>query len=206
MARLKREDEFYTMLKDLMSTIVASTELYVGIVEEFPASQCKIPQMKVFESESDDKARAIFEKLYVSFITPFDREDISELTFTIDDIIDYTTSVVIRFDLFDVHSMRDEAMQMAELTLSAVREIKVMIDHLPNYKTDPVVMEKARAVGLIEDEGDGVYENALRRLFRDSVDEKERISWLRLFDRMEKSIDACEYVARMVRSVVMKSA
>ncbi|RVU97356.1 DUF47 family protein [Coriobacteriales bacterium OH1046] len=206
MARLKKEDEFYTMLKDLMSTIVASTELYAGIIDGFPASQSKIPQMKVYESECDDKARAIFEKLHVSFITPFDREDISELTFMLDDIIDYTTSIAIRFDLFNVQSMREEAMQMAELTLTAVHELEIMIDHLPNYKSDPVVMEKARAVGLIEDEGDGVYENALRCLFRDEVDDTERLSWLRLFDRMESSIDACEYAARMVRSVVMKSA
>lgn len=206
MARLKKEDEFYTMLKNLMSTIVASTELYVGIIEGFPGSQSKIPQMKVYESESDDKARAIFEKLYTSFITPFDREDINDLTFKLDDIIDYTTSIAIRLDLFNVQSMRAEAMQMAELTLSAVRELGIMIDHLPDYKDDPIVLEKAHAVSLIEDEGDGVYETALRRLFRDDMDGTERLSWLRLFDRMENSIDACEYAARVVRSVVMKSA
>lgn len=206
MARLKKEDEFYTMLKDLMSTIVTSTELYVDIVNGFPESQSMIPQMKVYEAESDEKARIIFEKLHASFITPFDREDISDLTFKLDDIIDYTASVAIRFDLFNVQSIREEARQMAELTLAAVREIETIINHLPNYKNDPIVMERAHVVGLIEDEGDGVYETALRRLFRDDMDGTERLSWLRLFDRMENSIDACEDASRVVRTVVMKSA
>ena len=102
---------------------------------------------------------------------------------------------------------RREAPQVAELSLHAAREFRVMIDHLPDYKNDPVVMEKAISIGNIENEGDDIYHSALYRLFHeDSYDARQSLAWLRLFDRMEMGMDAFDKAAGVVRSVVMKSA
>jgi uncharacterized protein Yka (UPF0111/DUF47 family) len=146
------------------------------------------------------------ERLYTSFITPFEREDISNLAIALDDIVDDMNGVVIRLDLFNIQEMRDEGPQMAELTLRCVREVREMIQLLPNYKKDRRVMEHASVISKIEDEGDTVYENALRRLFREPDDGHKAVSWLREFDRMEGTLDACDRVAYIVRGVVMKSA
>jgi uncharacterized protein Yka (UPF0111/DUF47 family) len=150
--------------------------------------------------------KQIMERLYTSFITPFEREDISNLAIALDDIVDDMNGVVIRLDLFNIQEMRDEGPQMAELTLRCVREVREMIQLLPNYKKDRRVMEHASVISKIEDEGDTVYENALRRLFREPDDGHKAVSWLREFDRMEGTLDACDRVAYIVRGVVMKSA
>ena len=81
-----------------------------------------------------------------------------------------------------------------------------MIDRLPNFKSDRTVMDKAIMISSIEDEGDIVYSTALRRLFRDEENGRTSVTWLRLFDRMELCLDACDKSAGVVRSVVMKSA
>ncbi len=44
-------------------------------------------------------------------------------------------------------------------------------------------MEKAIAVGHVEDEGDLIYHNALSRLFRDEMPGRHTVAWLRIFDR-----------------------
>ena len=146
------------------------------------------------------------EELYKAFITPFDREDISELALALDDIVDGMNGVVRRFDLFNVHEIREESAQMAELTVRCVHEVRAAIELLPDYKKDERVMQHAIMVSAIEDEGDTVYENALRRLFLDEENGRTTTAWLRLFDRMESVFDACDHVACIVRSVVMKSA
>ena len=52
-----------------------------------------------------------------------------------------------------------------------------------------------------------VYENALRVLFReDETRGKESLAWLRLYDRMEHCLDACDEAAGVVRNVVLKSS
>ena len=208
MARLKKEDPFYTLLKEFAALIVEAAEEYNAAVGDFPNSLSRIPQMKVFESTCDERVKNIMGKLYTSFITPIDREDISALALAMDDVVDSMYGVAVRFDLFNIPDLRVEAQQIAELTLRAVKAMAEMIDHLPDYKKDSVVMEKSMEVGSIEDEGDTVYQNALRRLFGAEEDNhgKYAVTWLRIFDRMELCLDDCDRVAGIVRDIVMKDA
>ena len=208
MPRIKKEDEFYTMLKELASLITDAAEEYNGIVCDFPGSMSRIPQMKVYESNADERVKAIMAKLYTSFITPIDREDISTLALAMDDVVDSMYGVAVRLDLFNMSDLRLEARQIFELTVHAVNEMKNMIDHLPDYKKDRVVLEKAIEIGSVEDEGDTVYQQALRRLFSDDEDAsgKYAVTWLRIFDRMELCLDACDRVAGIVRDIIMKDA
>ena len=207
MPRVKKEDIYYTLLKQLAAVLVDAGEEYVTIMSGYPETFTRLPRMKMLETRADETVRDIMTRLYTSFITPFDREDIGELALAMDDVVDHMEAATIRLDLFNVRDMRPEAVELAELTLKAVEEMQEMIDHLPDYKRDEMLMKKAIAVGQVEDGGDEVYENALRALFReDETRGKESLAWLRLFDRMEHVLDACDHAAGVVRNVVLKSA
>ena len=201
-----KEDIFYTLFKEFGAKIVETAEEYSTILDGYPETAARIPQMKVYERECDEKVQRIMKELYSSFVTPFEREDISDLALGLDDIVDGMNSVSERLDLFNVKEFRKEGAQLAELTLRACITVKEMLDHLADYKKDPIVMEKAIAVGHVEDEGDLVYHNALSRLFRDEMAGRETVAWLRIFDCMEQALDSCDKAAGIVRSVVMKNA
>jgi len=202
----KREDEFYTLLKRVAEEMVCASQEYVEIMRDFPQTQPRIPRMKVYETTTDELVADIMKRLYTSFITPFDREDISDLALRMDDVVDLMEVVCTRLDLFQMERMRPEAIEMAELTHKAMLEVQAMIDLLPRYKKDERVMQHAIAVSRIEDGADRVYQNALRRLFSEEDGGKEVVTWLRIYDRMENCLNACDHVAGVVRSVVMKSA
>ena len=206
MARAKKEDIFYTLFKDLAAKLVEACDHYVEVMEGYPQTFPGIPELKVYESECDNKVQRIMRELYDSFITPFDRQDISDLALAMDDIMDYMNGAALCLDLFNVQEMRGEAVQMARLTRRCVGEVNQMINHLPNYKSDPEVMEHATMISDIEDEGDVVSNGGVRRLFHDEENGRTTVTWLRLFDRMESCIDACDHTAQVVRTVVMKSA
>lgn len=207
LSRVKqREDVFYRLFKEFSTKILEAGETYSKLVHDYPDSAYQISLLKDYEVAGDNCVRSIFTELNTSFITPFDREDISELALALDDIVDGMNGVVRRFDLFNVHEIREESAQMAELTVRCVHEVRAAIELLPDYKKDERVMQHAIMVSAIEDEGDTVYENALRRLFLDEENGRTTTAWLRLFDRMESVFDACDHVACIVRSVVMKSA
>ena len=206
MARIGKEDIFYTLLKEFSDELLEAAELYRDIVCGYPDTFSRIPQMKVMETECDERVKAIMGKLYTSFITPFEREAISDLTLALDDVIDCMNGVTKRLDLFNIQETRDEAPQLAELTLLCVKEVHDLIYLLPNYKKEPRVLEIASKISNMEDEGGTVYEAALRRLFREEEKGKVTVAWLRLLDRMENTMHACDHVAAIVRSVVLKSA
>jgi len=207
MPRVKKEDIYYTLLKQLAKVLVDAGEEYVNIMSGYPDTFARLPRMKMLETLADETVRDIMTRLYTSFITPFDREDIGELALAMDDVVDHMEAATIRLDLFNVREMRSEAVELSKLTLTAVQEIQEMIEHLPDYKHDEMVMKKAIAVGHVEDGGDEVYENALRALFREEETRgKESLAWLRLYDRMEHCLDACDHAAGVVRNVVLKSS
>lgn len=201
-----KEDVFYTMFREFGDKIVETAEEYAVIMGGYPETAARIPQMKVYERECDEKVQHIMKELYASFVTPFEREDISDLALRLDDIVDGMNSVAERLDLFNVDDTRKEATQLAELTLRACKTVQEMLSVLSDYKKDPTVMEKAIAVGHVEDEGDLVYHNALSRLFRDEMPGRHTVAWLRIFDRMKTVLDSCDDAAGVVRSVVMKNA
>lgn len=204
----KKEDIFYTLLKEFVAVIGDAAEEYADIIHGYPNTLDRVSKMKEYETACDECVQKIMSNLYTAFITPFDREDISQLALAMDDVVDSMNDMTCRLDLFNIQDMREEAVQMADLTLKAVKEMQTMIEHLPNYKKDKQVMKSAMAIGELEDEGDTVYQGALRRLFHDADDLPGRyaVTWLRIFDHTEECIDACESVAVIVRDVVMKSA
>ena len=156
MPRVKKEDIYYTLLKQLAGVLVSAGDEYVEIIRDYPETYARIPRMKMLETQADDCVRDIMTRLYTSFITPFDREDIGELALAMDDVVDNMEAVVLRLDLFNIQAIRPEAIELANLTSLAVREMQEMIEHLPDYKRDEMVMKKAIAVGHIEDGGDEV--------------------------------------------------
>ncbi|MGN0286470.1 MAG: DUF47 domain-containing protein [Atopobiaceae bacterium] len=203
----KKEDMFYRMLSEQSQKLVEASDVYVDIIQNYPDSAGNIPQMKRIETEADTLVHDILVKLYESFITPFDREDIYNLTQHMDDVVDNEEHIVRRLSLYHVKNMAPEATELAVLTQQATQELKVLFDHLPNFKKDRAVMEQVQKVHTIEDRGDDVYHDAIGRLY----DEKDAtpthlLKWNTLFNRMEDTLDACKAVSSIVSNVVLKNA
>ncbi len=106
MPRVKKEDIYYTLLKQLAAVLVEAGEEYVTVISGYPATMARLPRMKMLETQADDCVRDIMTRLYTSFITPFDREDIGALALAMDDVVDHMEAATLRLDLFNVQEMR----------------------------------------------------------------------------------------------------
>ena len=208
MSRVRHiENQFYDKFIELAHEVAGAAEIYVDICRNWPEKKGRIPEVKDYEIKCDAIMRETLNLLENSFITPFDREDINLLIRELDHIADGMDNVTARFDLYDIgDTMRPEAIQMADLTLQACKELSELFDHFENFKKDQVVREKMHTVGTIEDEGDAVSRHALANIFREHSDGVEVLKWKSLMDTMEATVDSCKAVANVVRSVLMKNA
>lgn len=206
MPKIKKEDVFYTLLKNLAEVLVQAGEEYVYVMNAFPESVTRIPRMKMFETQADDIVRDIMTRLYTSFITPFDREDLSDLALELDNIVDGMEDVAIRYELYDVGNMISEADEMNQLIVSAINEICEVIDLLPNFKKDPTIRTHLKMVTELEDAGDIVYRNAMARVFAEHGDPIHVIKWKSLLDNTENTLNCCKSVANIVQGIIMKNA
>lgn len=202
----KKEDVFYKAFKDYTKVAVSAGEELCGIIAGWPESRGRIPVMKDIEHQGDEIVGQVLRELNVSFITPFDREDVEALIRGLDEIVDFLEGTAARFDLYDVNEMLPEAADMAELILSAIRELDVLFEHFPQFRKDPEVNKRCIAVNDIEDDGDIVHRTAVARVFAEHGDPIHILKWNNILEHMEDALDACKDVSNIVYGVVMKNA
>lgn len=200
----KKEDVFYRLFSEYAVKIVKAGESFHDLVQNYENVEDKVSKIKVLETECDMEAHKILKALNGSFVTPFDREDIYDVTKQMDDIVDSIEEVANRFIVFDVHALKPEALTMSELILQSIREVEVLFKHLSEMKKNQIVREQIIEINRLENEGDLIYRKALTKLFREEKDPIELIKWKHLFEQLEASLDSCENVANIMEGVVMK--
>ena len=202
----KKEDVFYTLFIEYARKIEIVGEKFLDLIEHYENVEEKVEKIKVLETECDMYAHDILNKLNVAFITPFDREDIYNVTKQMDDIVDCIEEASNRFVVFDVKEIRKESMLMANLILQSTMELVVLFENLPDLKKNDLVKTQIIEVNRLENEGDVIYREALMKLFREDINPIELIKWKHIFEQIENSLDSCENVANIIEGVAMKYA
>lgn len=204
----KKEDAFYALFKNFAGDLLACAEVYADVICRWPEAAQRVVEVQEREDACDKHTDGCIELLATSFIVPFDREDINQIVFAMDDAVDLMEDVVARFDLFGVDTPLGEATEMAQLTVKAAAKLQIVFDYLPSFKSDKTAREKIREIRKLEDECDVVYRNGLARIFSDDhdYDAKVLLRWKSLFDSMEKVMDAIALVASYTRIVIIKNS
>ena len=83
-----KESKFFPLLNQLSQTVLNASELLIDSMNHDTPETWQEYYHKVKEAErkGDQITQQIFMELGQTFITPFDREDIHDLAFSIDDV------------------------------------------------------------------------------------------------------------------------
>lgn len=201
-----KEEKFFDMFITSARTIHKSAELFREMVDGLHDAENKFKKIKEMERKGDQHLHDIFEQLNRSFITPIDREDIYAIGKQMDDIADAIESTASRFVIFQIDTASEEAKIMSDLIVECTRELIALMEELKIMKKSKKLTEKIIEINRIEEECDARYRKAIMDLFNGQTPVLEIIKWKDIYERLEKSIDACEDVANTVEGVVMKYA
>ena len=91
------------------------------MVDAFDNLDDRVAEIQLLEKRGDDIDREINQRLEDAFITPFDREDIHELTVTLDDVVDGIQATAETFVIYGIDRPTEEARQLAQHPGRAVR-------------------------------------------------------------------------------------
>jgi hypothetical protein len=158
------------------------------------------------EHAADLGKHEMMSELARAFITPIEREDILELMQELDDVTDDIEDVLIRTYIFHILSIREDALRFADIISRCCGEMLKMMKEFRDFRKSKTIHEMIVTINDLEEEGDRLYTEAVRRLFMHSKDPIELMVWREIFDRMEKCCDACEHVANIVESIIMKNS
>lgn len=164
-------------------------------------------RIKEVERKGDKLANQIFNELNNSFITPFDREDINELSNMLDDVNDYINSAAKRIYLYKPESMPAAALELAECIRDSALLIEKSVDELSGLKTN-VKNIKTYCDGLhsLENKADDIYEHFLINLFQNETNAVEIIKVKEIVAELEKATDVAESVGKIIKKIIVKYA
>lgn len=204
--RSKKESIFFVMFKDFAQSLVKMGDDFANIINDYNNVERAIADMRMTENECDSRCHDILQELNESFVTPFDREDIFTIANQMDDIADYIEEVAGKLTIFEIKSLRNDAVEMGNIISDATKQVKILFDEITNPKKAEEAKTAIVEINRLENIGDEVYRRALNKLFKEEKDPVEIIKWKDLYEGLEDALDACEHLADTVRGVMVKNA
>lgn len=164
-----------------------------------------LDELHKIEHDADKKKHEMMAVLVKAFITPIEREDIILLSQSIDEVTDQIEDVLIRIYINNVHTIRPEALQFTKVIIRCCKVLKEIMEEFANFKKSKTLHGLIIEINALEEEGDRLFIDSMRRLHTEVTDPLEIIAWREIYNFLEKCCDACEHVADAVESVIMKN-
>lgn len=204
-----KDIKFLPMLAEASNVLVHSSELLKQLFESTNVSErtelCRL--IKSEELKGDEVTGRVFQALNETFITPFDREDIYELTEEIDDSIDAMNRAAHKVLLYDPHTLPECTAKLAEIVRQASVEVQSAVSELTHLKkTDKKFREHCIEIKRLEEKADAVYEDGIIALFKFEKDTVELIKLKEIIQELEKSANKINNVGKVLKAILVKYA
>lgn len=197
----KDDNRFISLLiEQAAKTVEGLKALQDGLDD--PAKGVEILRAK--ENEADEVRRILIDELHNTFITPIDREDLFNLSLTIDEMIDYALTTIEEMALLGV----DADARIREMVNLIVQEGEELLMAAQRLSANPRVSgDHARRTKKLEGQVDHLYRRAVADLFADAADPAKVPSVLarrEVYRHISNMSDRADVAANAFGMVVMK--
>jgi uncharacterized protein len=186
------------------SILVEATSLLTELLSDYEKSLSENKdKIKGLEVKGDSITHELFTTLSQTFVTPLDREDLSGLTSTIDQVLDYVDGTADRFVLFKIKKPMPYMLDLAKILHLCSQEIHDVLIKLQSSKKNGKFIEHCNKIKKHEREADHLYRKAIAELF-ETNDAVQILKNYEIYQNLESSIDRCMDVADIVEDIVLK--
>jgi predicted phosphate transport protein (TIGR00153 family) len=206
-ALLPKEEKFFDLFEAHAKVLcAASRELRLLLAggDAVPDHAAEIARL---EEEADNLAREVLQAVRRTFITPFDRSDISDLISSMDDAIDQMHKTAKAIMLFEQRAFTPDMITLGDVV---VKTADLTAQSLPLLRA---LRNNAAQIGVfhdqvmqLEEQSDHLYDQGVAALFRGgSADPMAFIVGSEIYDHLEKVVDRFEDVANRISGVLIEN-
>jgi uncharacterized protein len=204
-----KDHSFFPLFESDAQNLVRATELLKELMASTDTGEHErlYKEIRDVEHIGDEITIKTYEQLNKSFITPFDREDIHELTANIDDVVDSINGIARRICLYKPKKMMPIYKEMADMIYDGAKEIEGAVhclkDPVTNKLKITLTCEKVRE---IEHKADELYFVGVSELFEKEEDPKELLKNNKILEILERCVDEEEDVTDTLKTILIKMA
>jgi hypothetical protein len=204
-----KDHSFFPLFESDVQNLVKAAELLKELLDttEIEDHERLYKEIRDVEHIGDEITIKTYEQLNKSFITPFDREDIHELTANIDDVVDSINGIARRICLYRPKKMMTIYKEMAKMIYEGAIEVEAAIHCLK----DPVankekITNACDKVKKIEHRADELYFVGISELFEKEEDPKELLKNNKILEILERCVDEEEDITDTLKTILIKMA
>jgi predicted phosphate transport protein (TIGR00153 family) len=201
-----QETKFYDLFVQSSRNVVEIANALKDLLDNWQDVETKVVRITDLEHKGDTITHQVMDLLYRSFITPFDREDISLLAHTLDDIADFIHAAADAMYIYRIKAPTKRSQELANILVEGADEVEKAMVFLRSRSDLKKAMEYCVDLNRLENEADDISRKALGELFEGGYDTTEIIKWREIYEHMESATDRCEDVANVLEGIALKNA
>lgn len=210
-AIMPKEDRFFDLFSQHAATLVAGSKALSDLMSGADSIEAATARVNQHEEEADEVTRQVMQAVRRSFITPFDRSDIQDLTTSLDDAIDQMRKTAKVVSLFEVTTFEPQMKAMAQIIVQAADLTAEAVSLLPKMRNNAQrLSDLAVKITQIEEQADQMYDIGRKELFlahretNPSGDPMAFIVGIDIYSHLEKVVDRFEDVANRISGIVVE--
>ncbi len=206
MSLFPKSTQFFDLFEKAANNILHGARLLEDFIADHRDIDAKLKKIEDAEHVGDQITHDTIEMLNKTFITPFDREDVHQLSSEMDDILDLIYGSANRMVLYKIGQPTDGMKKVASLLSRAAEEVCKAVLRLRNMKKPEMILAQCIEVNRIENEADEAIRAAIAKLFDQEKDPIRLIKEKEILETLEHATDRCEDVANVLEGIVLKNA
>jgi uncharacterized protein len=212
LARLRlipQDARFFDLFNRSAENNLDGARLLEDLLHNYVDIERKARHLKDIEHTGDEITHEVFGALHRTFVTPLDRDDISNLASAMDDVIDWIEEVGRRIHLYHIDEPTPIARQFSRVILEQSEQIARAVPLLENRREANQLQRCIQEIHRLENEADDLLAQAIAHLY-DGVTEVPQLikamRWNDLYQLLEDTTDKCETVATVLSNIALKNA
>lgn len=196
-------DIFYTLFEELAENNVNAAILLEKYCKNLSDASL-VKKVKDLEHANDKIAHKLYDTIDKVFIPPLDREDITALTKTLDDVADLIEDAAEIIQIYRLKKVTPITIKLAESITHATKLVAKTLPNLRKKRHFNQIHEAIIEINRIENEADDLLTTGLKEIFKNPKDPIAVIQWNTIYNLLEETTDSIEDSSDILRSLVTK--
>jgi predicted phosphate transport protein (TIGR00153 family) len=207
-ALMPKEERFFDLFAQHSRAVVAGAVALRAMLEGGEAVPKNYKIVMDREQDADNVTRDVLIAVRRTFITPFDRGNISDLITSMDNAIDQMQKTAKSIELFDMTIFTPQMKEMADTIVQCAELVQKGVPLLQSISTEAgSISTISQQISALEGRADEMHDRGLRELYRANARSGDALAFFvgnEVYDHLEKVVDRFDDVANILHGIVIE--
>jgi predicted phosphate transport protein (TIGR00153 family) len=206
-AFLPKEERFFDLFDRHAQTAVQAAQALRDMLKGGEDTRTHCQRVTHFENQADEITRDVLTAVRRTFITPFDRSDITQLITAMDDAVDQMQQTAKAVVLFEVRSFEPPMREIGGLLVECANLVGRALPLLKSIGANVSMLTQiTEELTKLEGRVDDLHDIGMKELFlkHRNASTMDFIVGAEIYDHLEKVADRFDDVANEINSIVIE--